>query len=116
MAFRVAVLGASKMARKHLLCLKELAGVEIGFIYSRSLDLAERLARECSTASPIDELQALKAGSVDLAIVTSEPSRHLELARDCVEKGIPVLIEKPLALDLNEARSFKTWAKSRSAW
>jgi myo-inositol 2-dehydrogenase / D-chiro-inositol 1-dehydrogenase len=44
------------------------------------------------------------AEDLDAAIVSSSTDRHPEHARACVERGLPVLCEKPVALTLRETR------------
>ena len=48
--------------------------------------------------------EALAAGPIDLAIVAVPTEDHLPLARDLAGRGIHLLIEKPLAATVAEAR------------
>lgn len=51
-----------------------------------------------------DWREVLKDG-VDGVIVSAHPSIHLEIARECSGLGIPVMLEKPMALSLHDAES-----------
>ena len=42
--------------------------------------------------------------SCDAAVICTPPATHVQVAVDLVEQGIPVLCEKPLAIDLASAR------------
>lgn len=55
------------------------------------------------------------AGAQDLdgVIVASPPRLHAEMASFAVERGLPVLVEKPLALSDGEAHAFLKLAKRR---
>ena len=46
-------------------------------------------------------------GNLDAVIVATPPATHGPLLRELVAKKIPVLLEKPLCLDLNEAVSLQ---------
>ncbi|MBB4952154.1 putative dehydrogenase [Agrobacterium vitis] len=47
--------------------------------------------------------QAFESTEIDAAIIASPNSVHTEQAIYCIERGVPVLVEKPLASDLEQA-------------
>ena len=49
------------------------------------------------------QVEALASGKFDAAILVTPPDGHLEQCRGLFEAGLPVLAEKPLAIDLAEA-------------
>src|SRR5262245_34852865 len=57
----------------------------------------------------------LDAGAVDAIIVASPPQLHAEMANAAVDAGLPVLIEKPLTMDLGEATALRDRAEERRA-
>jgi predicted dehydrogenase len=56
-----------------------------------------------------------KLGGVDGVIVATQPSTHAEIATAAVEKGLPVLVEKPLTMDLAQARALLALAERKRA-
>lgn len=52
--------------------------------------------------------------SADFAVVATAPHLHASIAIECLEAGIPVLCEKPLANSFNESKSILNAAKSTS--
>ena len=55
--------------------------------------------------------EALAACTADAGIVASPPAAHVEDAAACAEAGLTVLVEKPLALGLSEARTLEQAAR-----
>lgn len=43
--------------------------------------------------------------NLDAVVIATPPATHYEIARDCMEHGLHVLVEKPITLDSQEARS-----------
>jgi predicted dehydrogenase len=60
-----------------------------------------------------DHRQMLAACQVDAAIIATPTSSHLELALDCMEGGLDVLIEKPLAMTSADAQQIVDRAAER---
>lgn len=57
--------------------------------------------------------QLLDFPGLDAAIIASPNPTHHELARRCLEAGLDVLVEKPLALDSRSALALVTLAETR---
>jgi myo-inositol 2-dehydrogenase / D-chiro-inositol 1-dehydrogenase len=67
--------------------------------------VAERIGADFVTT---DHRELLRRAEVTAAIVATDEHLHVDPIMDCVERQIPMLIEKPLATDLGEsARLFK---------
>jgi predicted dehydrogenase len=59
-------------------------------------------------------LQAMLAGeSLDAVVVASPSARHADTVRRCLEHGLAVLCEKPLAIDAAAARSLSELAQGQ---
>jgi predicted dehydrogenase len=53
----------------------------------------------------------IKAGEFDLLSIVTPPYLHYEIALAAFEAGIHVLCEKPMALNMQEARKMLGWAR-----
>jgi UDP-N-acetyl-2-amino-2-deoxyglucuronate dehydrogenase len=51
----------------------------------------------------VDYLEMLDKETLDLVAICTESGKHGEIALDCIEAGINLIIEKPIALSLEEA-------------
>lgn len=53
-------------------------------------------------------------GIADAAVVSVPTERHREVAGTCLEAGLHVLVEKPLAVDMHEAQQLVSLARQKS--
>jgi predicted dehydrogenase len=88
---KVAVIGAGHMGRFHAEKFSRLPGVELAAVVDR--DAARGTVSDYRTV----------IGRIDAAVVAVPTDLHHEVARACLERGVHVLVEKPLAATLPEA-------------
>ena len=98
---RVAVIGAGQFGRNHLRVVSTLPQATLTAIVDSDLERAHAAAIEFSTVAlaSIDEL----IGKVDAAIVAVPTTAHGPVGVKLLEAGIDVLVEKPIAPDLETA-------------
>lgn len=107
---RVALIGAGMAVAPHLTALHR-AGCDVVAVATRDDTRAERVralfpnAQACWPPS-----QALER-DVDLALVLSPPSSHLEVVSEAARRGVDVLVEKPLDLSVQRAEELVRTAR-----
>ncbi len=99
--FRVGIIGAGLMAGERAAALRELSGVAVSAIASRSIERADRLADEYAAERYADWRQMLEAG-LDGIIVATPNHVHAEQAIAALEHGKHVLVEYPLAITMGD--------------
>jgi predicted dehydrogenase len=101
---RVGILGAgSWSARAHIPALHEDPDVELVVLNRRDEELGTAMARQHGfTHFEPDWREALRH-DLDVVVVNSPPSLHVEHVCASLEAGAHVLCEKPFALNLEEA-------------
>ena len=57
----------------------------------------------------------IKTNDLDGIIVATPPALHAEMTLAAVDRGLPVLVEKPLTLDVGEAKAVLDRALSKGA-
>jgi len=99
---RVAVIGAGVFGRHHLRVLSQSLHATVAGVVDTDPERAAQAAAEhnCLTYATLEELK----GAADAAIVAVPTSLHAEVGCELLEAGIDVLVEKPIASDLAEAR------------
>jgi predicted dehydrogenase len=105
MMVQVAVLGAGFMGSTHAKAYVAMPDVGVAAIYAPSSDRGDPLAREIGSRWT-DDLQAVLADpgieAVDICLPTPQ---HREVAEAALAAGKHVLLEKPIALSLEDARA-----------
>jgi predicted dehydrogenase len=97
---RVAVIGPGFIARRHLEVLSTEPGVELVGVLGRRLEQAEEAARRFR-GRPYDHLeQLLDAERPEAVWICLPPDQHGRLELALAERGIHLMVEKPLAADL----------------
>jgi len=99
---RGAVVGAGHMGQYHILALAEIWGVDLVAVVDIDLDKARQVALPYGV--PVLRDHRALGGVADFAIVAVPTSRHFEIARDLLEAGLHVLVEKPMTTTLEEAK------------
>lgn len=100
--FRLGLIGAGRMGRTHLRALADSSIVTITAIAEPSEQQRRQLA---SSAIPVHETvdAMLQAGDIDGVLIAAPTTLHLELVRDVLSHGLPVLCEKPCGSSPAEA-------------
>lgn len=89
------------MGRNHVRLLSSLPGAELVGVYDPNPAAAEAVAREHG-AQVFQNLEDL-AGEIEAAVVAAPTVAHADMGCALLDRGLHVLIEKPLAASLEEA-------------
>lgn len=107
---RIAVLGLGSMGANHARVLAELPEADLVAVADPH---AERLRDHAHGASAYADYRELLANIGLDAVSVAVPTRlHLDVALACIERGLPVLVEKPIAADADEGEQLHTAAES----
>jgi predicted dehydrogenase len=115
--FRWGILGTGFAARKFALGLRATGEAETALVASRSLQKAQAFAQACGIPSACGSYEeAVARGGIDAFYVATPPSLHHAHALLCLDAGKPVLVEKPFAVNADEARAIASAARARRAF
>ncbi|MGB3966992.1 MAG: Gfo/Idh/MocA family oxidoreductase, partial [Planctomycetota bacterium] len=109
---RAALVGGGFIADAHLQVLRTLPDVEVVGVCDPQRGRAERLAQKygiARTAAALGELMG--AVAVDAVHVLVPPLLHREVAADCLQRGVHVLVEKPLVQRAGEVQALAELAQ-----
>jgi len=96
------------MGRYHAQKLAQLPGVRLVAAVDAELARAQALGVAAFT-----DYRAI-FGKADAAVIAVPTDRHYEIARDCLQHGLHLLIEKPIATTLAQADELIALAESRN--
>lgn len=101
---RIGLIGAGYIASWHGEALKATPGVAITAVCDRSRGPAEALAAayDARVFTSVEDMIAAKA--CDAVHILTPPDLHKALAIQCLEGGLDVLVEKPVALSVRDTR------------
>jgi predicted dehydrogenase len=98
---RIGVIGAGSLGYHHVRILRDLPGAQLVGFYDRSPERAATVATELGVTAKATLTELLDAADA-VTIVVPTPAHHT-VAKAALERGKHVLIEKPIAVSLEEA-------------
>jgi predicted dehydrogenase len=101
MSLRVGVVGVGHLGKHHARILSSLPGVELTAVVDTNRPRADEIAAANRTRALYDARDL--AGLVDAVTIAVPTEKHLDVARDFLTAGVPVLVEKPMTRSLEEA-------------
>lgn len=107
---RTALIGCGRWGRNIARVLARLGSLQV--IVDPAARALQPYAEELGVRLT-DDLGAAFEDDVEAVVIAAPAADHGTLARRAIEAGKPVFVEKPLALDLDVARSVATLAKER---
>jgi len=100
---RVGLLAYGAIGHEHNLAVQATPGLALAAVCDTNPDrltAALELAPEAVTFT--DATQMLDSGLLDIVVVSTPPNSHAHWARQALERGIHVVLEKPMALTADE--------------
>jgi predicted dehydrogenase len=110
---RAGVVGTGHMGQYHVLVFAELWDVDLVAVVDTDGERAAAVAKPYDTCAFTDHRQLI--GQVDVASVAVPTEVHYRVARDLLEAGISVLVEKPITPTLEEAHELYEVARRHGA-
>ncbi|MFB3888909.1 MAG: Gfo/Idh/MocA family protein [Candidatus Bathyarchaeia archaeon] len=100
-----AFIGAGSVASKHHLpCYRKLANTKIVAVCDASEKAAKRFSQKNGIPKVYTSVEELfENESLDFVDICTPPSTHYKLCSAAIEKGVAVLVEKPVTVSLSEA-------------
>ena len=100
---RLGLVGAGRWGQRYIATIGSMTGVSLGWIASRNPETAA-LAPDAAVFPDWRQLVEL---DLDGVVIAAPPAVHGEMLRAFVDVRVPVMVEKPLCLDVEEARGLQ---------
>lgn len=99
---RMGVVGVGHLGQHHARILASRSDVQLAGVADVRAEQAQEVARRWQTNAYCDYRELL--GHVDAAVIAVPTRLHRSVASEFLEHGVSVLVEKPLATNLQDAR------------
>jgi predicted dehydrogenase len=109
----MAVIGVGHLGKEHARILAGMPDVELVGVADVNADQAHAVARRLGTKAYADYWPLLNL--VDATCVVVPTTHHFAVASEFLRRGIPVLVEKPLALNLGQADALADLSRRHGA-
>lgn len=109
--FRVGVVGTGSIGKNHARILSGLPDSKFTAIYDTNPETARAMAAQYG-AEPVTSLEAF-AELVDAATIATPTPTHYEIAKDLLQRGKHLLVEKPITERTDHASELVTLAHDR---
>ena len=108
---RLAVVGAGRLGGFHAQKISQNDQAELIAVADPDANRRDRVATECDTRAVADHRQLF--GQVDAVVIAAPTRLHHSIGLDFIQRGIHVLVEKPLAVNLGEADELVSAARQK---
>lgn len=109
---RICVIGVGRWGSRHAATLQELGS--LAGIVDSNPDALSRAAASHPNAVSFAELGVALEQGFDGFVVATPAQTHFHIAREVINAGQPVLVEKPLALTASDARELVSLARQKN--
>lgn len=109
---KVGVVGVGYLGRFHALIYSRMENVELVGVNDSNPEQAEKVAQEAGTKSLSLESLVEQVDAVSIVVPTS---LHLDIARPFLQKGVHMLLEKPIEADVEKGAEIVRLAQESGA-
>lgn len=112
---KLGIIGTGNIVREFLLQLIQIEGLEVLGIQStpRSIRTAQEMCSEYQISLATSDFEELCASGIDTVYVAVPNFHHYDYCRKALEKGLNVIVEKPITSNFREAGELVALAKAK---
>ncbi len=110
---RVGLAGLGSMGRNHLRHLSTRTDCELVAVADPAPDLVADAVAKTGAAGYADALAMIDEAELDAVVIAAPTTAHAPLALAAIERGLPLLVEKPLAATVAEGIELVAAARRR---
>ncbi len=110
--YKLCVIGAGRWGKNHIKTLVDIGS--LGGIVESNILVLEKMKEMYPGCHFFSNLEDSFKEDFDAYIVSTPPKTHFEIAKNIINRNKPLLVEKPLTLDLNESITLNNLAKKNN--
>ncbi len=103
-SLHIGIIGCGSMGEAHARCLRDIGGVELASFCDVEESRARKLKEKFNGAdTTVEAGQVFRDKAITVVYICTHHDSHAELAIEAIEQGKHVFMEKPLALNMEDA-------------
>jgi predicted dehydrogenase len=110
---RFGIVGAGAIAQSYAVAFEKTPEVQVAAVADSRADSARALAERFGCPSFASHGDMIRAVSLDAVLVCTPPDTHPSVCLDFIDRGVAVLCEKPLCIDVKSARTLIGSARNK---
>jgi predicted dehydrogenase len=111
---RIAIVGCGKVADQHVQAIHRIPDCTIVSLCDRELLMARQLGERIGVTKCFANLEEmLRSTQPQVVHITTPPQGHFQLAKECLEFGSHVYLEKPFTVTAEETEALIGFAETR---
>lgn len=111
--YGVMVIGCGHIGQRHIESIFDKDNVNIVCVIDSVIETAKSTAEKYGIEKyGTDYMQFIKDENIDIVIIATYPSTHIEILKHCLENGKHVLCEKPIGTKFEDKDEFKKLVSS----
>jgi len=120
---KFAIIGCGRISYKHVeglvnnkneSVLVATCDVDINKAIEKKKEYMEKVSKETSVNTYVDYKEMLEKEEIDIVTIATESGYHPEIAIYCMNKGKHIVVEKPMALSIDDAEKMINVAKENN--
>jgi predicted dehydrogenase len=109
---RLGLIGAGRWGSQYIHTIQGTPEAVLARVSTKRSDVSALVGQACQVDVSWQSL--IDAGDLDGVIIATPPRLHYEMVRYALSHDLPVLAEKPLTMDVTEARALRELASKRA--
>ena len=115
--FHWGIIGPGKIAHQFASDISKINGCKLHAVASRSIERAQAFAQQYNAPHAYDSYSDIvNCPELDAVYIATPHTSHFENTMLCLKAGIPVLCEKPFALNTAQARQMVEYAQANNVF
>jgi predicted dehydrogenase len=111
---KIAIVGCGKVADQHVHAIQRIADCRIVAVCDHEPLMARQLGERFGISACFSDVnEMLRVASPNVVHITTPPQSHYSIAKQCLEAGSHVYVEKPFTITAGETRSLIDFAERR---
>lgn len=112
-SLRFGLVGAGRIAQAYAQSFSGTDNAKLTAVCDINSEAAAAMAKDASCKTWSSHVDLADSGTVDAVIIATPPAFHGPIAIDFLNRGIPVLCEKPVSFDLETAQQIRRTAREK---